>query len=306
MTNENEQKSIEAILKIAGKNGLQLNKESAELNESGMDFQVVFATDEKGTSWVLRKPRRLDVIERGALEGKILELVQKYVPVAVPNWKINTPELIAYPLVKGNPAAVIDLEIQNYVWHIQNNPPSITFVRSLAESLVALHSIDYNEATKYGIEVLQPAEAKQLLIDRMHQIKSKLGVSDELWERWQTWLADESYWPKHSAFVHGDLHPPHILVDENTKVTGLIDWTEAKITDPATDFTLYLTIFGEDNLKVLLNEYEKAGGKVWQRMFEHIIELGAAYPVMIGLFALQTKEEAHMEMARGALGIGEK
>ncbi|MBO1580716.1 macrolide 2'-phosphotransferase [Bacillus sp. XF8] len=306
MTNANEQKSIEEILKIAEKNGLQLNKESAELNESGMDFQVVFATDEQGSSWVLRKPRRPDVIERGALEGKILGLVQKYLPVAVPNWKINTTELMAYPLVKGNPAAVIDLEIQNYVWHIQNNPPSITFVRSLAESLVALHSIDHNEATKHGIEVLQPAEAKQLLIDRMHQIKSQLGVSGELWERWQKWLANATYWPEHSAFVHGDLHPPHILVDKNAKVTGLLDWTEAKVTDPATDFTLYLTIFGEDNLKGLLNEYEKAGGKVWPRMLEHIIELGAAYPVMIGLFALQTKEEAHMEMARGALGVNEK
>ncbi|KFN02866.1 hypothetical protein D0U04_18705 [Bacillus clarus] len=306
MTNANEQKNIEGILKIAKKNGLQLNKKSAQLNESGMDFQVVFATDEKGVSWVLRKPRRADVIERGALEGKILELVQKYIPVAVPNWKINTTELIAYPLVKGTPAAVIDLEIQNYVWHIQNDPPPMTFVRSLAESLVVLHSIDFNEVAKHGIEVFQPTEAKQLLIDRMHQIKLQLGVSDELWNRWQAWLADESYWPKHSAFVHGDLHPPHILVDENTKVTGLLDWTEAKVTDPATDFTLYLTIFGEDNLKILLSEYEKAGGKVWSRMLEHIIELGAAYPVMIGLFALQTKEEAHMEMARGALGIDKK
>ncbi|KEK22800.1 macrolide 2'-phosphotransferase [Bacillus gaemokensis] len=302
----NEQNSIEEILKIAEKNGLQLNKETAELNESGMDFQVVFAADEQGETWVLRKPRRPDVIERGALEGNILQLVQKHLPVTVPNWKINTPELIAYPLVEGTPAAVIDLEIQNYVWHIQNNPPSMTFIQSLAKSLVALHSIDYDEATQYGIEVLQPAEAKQLLIERMQQIKLQLGVSDTLWDRWQKWLADETYWPKYSAFVHGDLHPPHILVDKNDKVTGLLDWTEAKVTDPATDFTLYLTIFGEGNLKILLNEYEKAGGKVWPKMFEHIIELGAAYPVMIGLFALQTKEEAHMEMARGALGVNEK
>ncbi|MDM5155142.1 macrolide 2'-phosphotransferase [Bacillus sp. DX1.1] len=306
MTNSTEKKSIEEILEIARKNGLQLNEESAELNESGMDFQVVFVNDENEVPWVLRKPRRPDVIERGATEGSILQLVQKYLPVAVPDWKINTPELIAYPRVTGTPAAVIDLEIQNYVWHINNESLSINFIKSLAESLVALHAVDHHAATEYGIEVLQPVEAKQLLVDRMYQIKAQLGVSDELWVRWEKWLADETYWPKHSVFVHGDLHPPHILVDENDKVTGLLDWTEAKVTDPATDFTLYLTIFGEDNLKVLLNEYEKAGGKVWPRMFEHIIELGAAYPVMIGLFALQTKEEGHLEMARGALGVNEK
>jgi macrolide phosphotransferase len=61
------------------------------------------------------------------------------------------------------------------------------------------------------------------------------GVSQAFWERWQSWLADDSFWSNHSAFVHGDLHPGHIVDDPERCVTGLLDWTEAEVADPATD-----------------------------------------------------------------------
>ncbi len=51
MTIVNEQ--IEQILKLAEKHGLRLKRKHAEINESGMDFQVVFAEDEAGKRWVL-------------------------------------------------------------------------------------------------------------------------------------------------------------------------------------------------------------------------------------------------------------
>ncbi|WP_397327110.1 phosphotransferase [Paenibacillus oceani] len=51
---------------------------------------------------------------------------------------------------------------------------------------------------------------------------------------------------------HGDLHPPHILVDETQRVTGLIDWTEAEVADPGKDFVIYYALFGEEGLRDLL------------------------------------------------------
>lgn len=44
-----------------------------------------------------------------------------------------------------------------------------------------------------------------------------------LWNRWQTWINDSSYWPDFSALIHG-LHPPHIFVNENQHVT---EWQAA-------------------------------------------------------------------------------
>ncbi|WP_243014338.1 phosphotransferase, partial [Brevibacillus borstelensis] len=102
------------------------------------------------------------------------------------------------------------------------------------------------------------------------------------------------------------LHPPHILINEGNQVTGLLDWTEAEVTNPGTDFTIYYALFGESGLDVLLNQYQAFGGRVWPRMREHIAEQWAAYPVLIGMFALHTGKEEHMEMAQRALGLLEQ
>lgn len=140
----------------------------------------------------------------------------------------------------------------------------------------------------------------------MREIKRIFGVSQALWERWQSWLADDTFWPTHSALVHGDLHPGHIVVDPAGRVTGLLDWTEAEVADPALDFSIHYALFGESGLSDLLDRYEKAGGLVWPRMREHIGEWVAAYPVLIASFALKSGLEEYMAMARASLGVNEQ
>ncbi|QNR68100.1 macrolide 2'-phosphotransferase [Paenibacillus peoriae] len=299
-------KDVSDILALAKSNGLHILHEGLELNESGLDFRALFAKDIQGTPWVLRTPRRTDVVQSAAYEHKVLQLIRDTLPVAVPDWQVYSPEFIAYPQLKGTPAATIDMETKSYVWFI--NPEALTerFVASLAKALAALHRADHQRAAEFGVRVKQYDEVRQLMIQRMKEIRRVIGVSGELWQRWQTWLADDSYWPEYSALVHGDLHPGHILVSSNTEVTGMLDWTEAEVADPAIDFTSYYTLFGEVELTRLLKLYEAAGGRVWPRMSEHIVELTAAYPVLIAEFALKSGLDEYMEMARNALGVHEQ
>ncbi|MCY8515540.1 macrolide 2'-phosphotransferase [Bacillus atrophaeus] len=303
MTNQNEQQTIEEIVRLAHKNGLMVNRESAQVNETGMDFQVVFADDDTGVPWVLRKPRRHDVVERAAAEGNALAFLRKHLSAAVPDWRIHTPELIAYPRLDGIPAAGIDLEEKQYVWNMDHQPPSDDFVRSLAGILAELHGTDPAAAAEAGIEVLNPNNTRQSIAKSMDNIKRELGVSDHLWRRWQKWMSDDSYWPGFSALIHGDLHPAHMLIGKNQRVTGLLDWTEAKVADPAKDFVAYQMILGDKETARLLRHYGEEGGGIWKGMQEHITEMQAAYPIDIAKFALQTKQDDHMEMARGALGL---
>lgn len=110
MTNLNEKQLITEIVGLARSQGLTVHSENAQLNETGMDFQVVFAKDDTGMQWVLRKPRRSDVVERASAEGITLAFLRANLTADVPDWRIHTPELIAYPMLKGTPAAGIDLE----------------------------------------------------------------------------------------------------------------------------------------------------------------------------------------------------
>ncbi|MFS0566488.1 hypothetical protein [Brevibacillus invocatus] len=63
---------------------------------------------------------------------------------------------------------------------------------------------------------------------------------------------------------------------------------------------------GESGLAELLKRYEKAGGRVWPRMQDHIIERMSASPVLLADFALKSGLEEYRTMARNALGVDEK
>jgi macrolide phosphotransferase len=132
----------------------------------------------------------------------------------------------------------------------------------------------------------------------MDRSREVLDVPDSVWRRWQTWLADGTYWPDHSALIHGDLHPAHILVDGGHRVTGLLDWTEAHVADPATDFTLQFATMGHGPLAALLDRYEAAGGRVWARMRGHIAETWSAYPAVVAAFALLTGEDGPRQLGQ--------
>lgn len=295
------QNVIDEMVTLANKNGLRLNPNGVEINESGMDFLVAFVTDEAGESWVLRKPRRSDVLERAVNEHKVLMLVREQLPIDVPDWRIFTPELIAYPLLHGKPIATVDPAGGGYIWQFEQQSLSDTFFDSLAEALAALHSTDHDAAAKAGVRIKSPKEARESFSSNIDEIKRSFTIPIILQERWEAWLSDNSYWPQYSVLNHGDMHPPHIIVDEAQRVTGFLDWTEAEVADPGKDFVIYFALFGEEGLRDLLERYEKAGGKVWPRMHEHIAEQWAAYPALVAKFALITGKETDMEMARGML-----
>ncbi|MFD0870888.1 MULTISPECIES: macrolide 2'-phosphotransferase [Paenibacillus] len=289
------------LLTIAKQNGLQLNADYFEINESGMDFLVAFAKDEHGQEWVLRKPRRKDVWERAGNEQKVLKVVGKHLPVDVPNWRIFTPGLIAYPLLSGHPIATVDPAGGGYVWKFPQDSLSDVFFNSLANTLAALHNIDHSEATRAGVRYKTPTETREAFAANIEEVRQSFNIPAKLYDRWKAWLSTDTYWPEYTVLHHGDLHPPHIIVDDNQQVTGLIDWTEAEIADPGKDFVILYALFGHEGLRDLLRRYEKAGGNTWPRMSEHVAEQWAAYPALVAKFALTTGKEADMEMARGMI-----
>lgn len=298
----NEQVKLQQeIWLLAEQNGLQIRKDSMEINESGMDFRVAFAMDGNGQKWVLRQPRRGDVWQRAENERHVLGVVKEHLSVKVPDWRICTPELIAYPLLDGEPIAVVDPAGGGYAWRFPQEDLSDVFFDSLAAALVQLHGIDASKAVQGGVRSKTPREVRQEFAANMEQIKQSFTVPERLAERWENWVSTDHFWPEHVTFNHGDLHPPHIIVDHTQRVTGLIDWTEAEIADPGKDFVIYYGLFQDDGLRDLLKRYEKAGGRTWPWMFEHIREQWAAYPVLVAKFALITGEESTMEMARGML-----
>ncbi|WP_171291882.1 phosphotransferase, partial [Acinetobacter baumannii] len=110
-------------------------------------------------------------------------------------------------------------------------------------------------------------------------------------------------WADFTQFIHGDLYAGHVLASKDGAVSGVIDWSTAHIDDPAIDFAGHVTLFGEESLKTLIIEYEKLGGKVWNKLYEQTLERAAASPLMYGLFALETQNESLIVGAKAQLGV---
>lgn len=297
-------KDMKQVMETAKKHSLILKEETMQSNESGLDFQVVFAQDESGTDWVLRLPRRQDVMPRTKVEKQALDLINQYgKSFQAPNWIVYTDELIAYKKLDGVPAGTIDHNIGNYVWEIDINNVPESFHKSLGRVLAEIHSIPSDKAAELGLVVQTPEEARILMKQRMDNVKAKFGVGDKLWNRWQAWINDEEMWPKKTGLIHGDVHAGHTMIDKGGNVTGLIDWTEAKVADISNDFIFNYKAFGEEGLKALILAYKEAGGYYWPKMEEHIIELVAAYPVSIAEFAMVSGIEEYVQMAKKALEV---
>jgi len=77
-----------------------LKENPCVFNESGLEFQVVFATDQGG-GMVLRIPfGRAEVFIRTKVEKATLDLVRRYANFEAPKWESYNEELI--PLYKKN------------------------------------------------------------------------------------------------------------------------------------------------------------------------------------------------------------
>ncbi len=294
----------EDLLATAHGHGLRLVPERTEWDESGADFLVAHATDEDGARWVVRVPRRPDVLERAAAEERALRMLRDRLPVEVPRWEVFAPEMIAYRRLAGHPAAVVDAAAGGYVWRFDETAPPGAFLDALAHTLAALHAVEPDAAAAAGLPVRTPAEVREAHAARMERARGVLEVPDPVWRRWQAWLADDTFWPEHSALIHGDLHPPHLLVDDAHRVTGLLDWTEAQVADPAADFTLQYATLGRDVTADLLERYRAAGGRTWPRMAAHVAETWSAYPALIAEFALLSGEDGPRQLGQYLLDAG--
>lgn len=291
-------REIEPVLELARRHGLDLSS-MLDVNELGLDFRVVTAVDRLGMHWVLRIPRRPDVVKKIEREARALSLLRPRLPFAIPDWRIVSAELVAYPKLNDLTAIHVDAATSELTWNIDQN--SDTFVMTLGRSLAALHEVPMHDAIQGGLSVSTPGEMRGQIARDIDQIKDAFDIHPDLERRWRVWLDDDDSWPNRSVVVHGDLYAGHILVNEKSEITGMIDWTEAEIGDPSVDFSAHLLLFGEASLVRLMHHYEAAGGSVWPGMARHIGERLAASPIKYALFALESGEAVHLEAVEAQL-----
>jgi aminoglycoside phosphotransferase (APT) family kinase protein len=278
--------TVAELLARARRHGRALTAAGAELETMGLDFVVAHATDAAGAPWIVRAPRRPDVVAAARVEARVLALVGPRLPVAVPDWQIHAPDVIAYPRIAGVPAVTVTAAGPQ--WNIVDPAaPSPGFIESLARTLAALQAIAPDSAAAQGVPTAAIATARAELAAAMAATREVLQPSPRMWARWHRWLENDALWPTHTALVHGDLHPGHLLLADDARVIGVLDWTEARVDDPSIDLAPVVGCFGRDALERLLGRFAAAGGASWPGLAEHASERWAASAVVAAEWALR-------------------
>ncbi|MEE6280914.1 macrolide 2'-phosphotransferase [Georgenia sp. MJ170] len=296
--------ALDDVIALASSHDLQLSAEGATVNEAGLDYRVVMASDEAGQRWVLRVPRRDDVSESMAAEARVLDLVSPVLAadgVAVPDWQVRSPELIAYPALPGVPGLTLS-ETGEPVWDM--DPASPDYAARLGRLLARLHSLGPAEAAAAGVEVRSAAQVRQAWRDDVDRVCGAFTVAPALSEAWQAWLEDDTCWPDLTAMTHGEIYPAHVLFGEDGTITGVLDWTTARVDDPARDLAAQYGAAGEEMLRVTLAAYEQAGGYVHPGLAAQAKHLWDASPIGYALYALTTGADTDRATAAALLSPG--
>ncbi|NBD23749.1 aminoglycoside phosphotransferase family protein [Paenibacillus glycinis] len=171
----------------------------------------------------------------------------------LPRFASALPLPIPAPLAMGAPSS-------EYAWHwsiyrwIDGENASVEsiedlndFADQLAKFLTALQKIEasggpppglhnfyrggpasiYDEQTRHAIQAL----------DATIDAKAATGV----WE-----AATKTTWSRQPVWIHGDVHPTNLLVEEG-RLSAVIDFGCAAVGDPACDLTIAWTLFSEES-----------------------------------------------------------
>ena len=229
-----------------------------------------------GDEWIIRVPRRPEVRADLRKEAALLPLLAGKLPVPV-------PEVAA---LEDNPTAflIVHRKIRGTPLSASVDDPALA--RDVGGFLAALHDIaGVAEAGLPEITMRDWVDEQAAFVERCETVLQLLDPA----ERRRAEAMFEGYLSTSPEFrlalLHGDVGPTHILRQADA-VAGVIDWSDARVGDPALDFGWLLPCPTEAFRDVLLDAYAAKGGRVdstLQKRSLYFHQLGPWHEVLFGL-----------------------
>lgn len=260
---------IETSKELLQHNFPQISVQTALPITRGWDSFVL----EVNAELIFRFPMREDVIEYLQKEIRLLPVLEKALSTPIPHFNYighgdeneNYPFMfVGYPKLDG-------LALDN----VSITPVQLVeLAPALATFLNELHSFPATRAIQNGVQGHTPAQwrerYRELYSDLMVRVfplldKELRSKSEQLWK---DFLENEALFVFKPVLIHCDLACEHIFCDPVRGVlTGVIDWGDATIGDPALDFVGLHNGRGRDFTEHVLAYYKGiVDVKFWKRI----------------------------------------
>lgn len=211
------------------------------MKTSGWDF-IAIILDNK---LVFRFPRHKG--EYGpkdlAQEAEFLKHMKKKLPLPIPqyNYIAKNAAFVGYDIVPGR-------EFSIYQYRRLNPAQKQKAARDLAEFLSALHGIPLNRIKKFNLK--KHNDLQEFNVTKRALPKKELPKVKKYLSLWEAIVKEKT--PQ--ALIHADIFSEHIIINHK-KISGIIDFTDRTIFDPAEDFT-GLWYFGPKFVNLVYQHYQ--------------------------------------------------
>ena len=217
------------------------------------DFCAAFLVNQ---DWVFRFAKHqaaaTSLLREACLLPRLAAQVDLRIPVPQLVKAERAPVFIAYPMLPGPM-----LTSAHYLR--LGEPARDRCATQLARFLVQLHATDLRLARTCAIPMTDYRASYSVVLARArHSLLPKLAPRERTFveETVAGYLASEAPTDFRPVLLHGDLSPDHVLYDPGAAIlTGVIDFGDTAIGDPAWDFVYLYEDYGADMLGRVVRAY---------------------------------------------------
>jgi aminoglycoside 2''-phosphotransferase len=209
---------------------------------------------------VFRFAKRPDAAVRQAREADLLPLLSDRLPLPIPRYTYTWTDpawpgkrIVGYRLIAGEPLMLTRPEYR------------ATQAAQLGKFVSALHAVPLEEARRHGVVVRDAADLREAYRAFFATVRATMAPLFTAQEQaaivafWSGYLEDDACFTFTPTLVHRDLVAEHVLFDLATgHLTGVIDWGDAGIDDPAVDFAGVRRQLGDEFAQQMLAAYHPA------------------------------------------------
>ncbi len=227
-----------------------------------------------GGRYVFRFPRREVAVALIETERRVLASIAAHGPLPIPiplfagmpDGEYPWP-FAGYAVLRGRPLSSVRLDDDAYE----------SLAVSCGRFLRALHAIDALPLRASGLDTdrigrLDHARCMPKVLRRLGELSAS-GLLDEVapFERLLDEVAPAGPRGDRLAIVHGDLYARHLLIGDDRRAAGIIDWGDVHLGDPAVDLAIVFEAFPPRTRDAFADAYGKIDDQTWKLARYHAV-----------------------------------
>lgn len=226
----------------------ELKWKKAEHNIQGWDHYVIILDNK----YVFRFPRTKHYLERLENEISLLEYLKEKVKISIPQYThvAKDKSFAGYKLIPG-------YQLKKKIFKFVSDKTRHILAKQISDFLSTLHKTPMKVATKYSTKKVDTQKMyKELVLKTNKWVMPRLSkrnqlVVNDFFKEFKNYLKFPN-----NVFTHNDLYSSHILLSKNKKyISGIIDFADRRMDDPARDFT-ELWDYGNDFIQEVYKNYK--------------------------------------------------